>query len=124
VYWIVVPVGRSGVGFLGDAGKFVPDGKARVAALQNAKALVARILFARGEKRLRLIGFALASPKVRAKNGVVDHVIYDRKSRLFHFDLTAKPAASRRVTLVLSANIKLARTWRANERDGGDDQVR
>jgi hypothetical protein len=111
MYWVVVPVGRSGVGFLGDAGKFVPDGKARVAALRNAKTLFARILFARGEKRLRLSGFALAPPKVRAKNGVIDNVVYDRQSRLFHFDLTVNPGASRCVTLVLSANTKRARIW-------------
>jgi hypothetical protein len=106
VYWVVVPVGRSGVGFLGDTDKFVPNGKARVRTLRNGEALVTRILFARGEERLRLSGFALAPPKVRARHGVVDNVVYDRRSRLFHFDLIAKPRASRSVTLVLSANSK------------------
>jgi len=105
-YWVVVPVGPSGVGFLGDTDKFVPDGKARVATLRNAKALFARILFARGEERVRLSGFALAPPRVRAKNGVVDNVVYDRQSRLFHFDLIATAGASRSVTLALSADTK------------------
>jgi hypothetical protein len=105
-YWVVVPVGASGVGFLGDTDKFVPDGRARVVTLRNAKALFARILFARGEERVRLSGFTLATPRVRAKGGVIDNMVYDRQSRLFHFDLIAKPGASRFVTLVLSARNK------------------
>ena len=111
VYWVVVPVGRSGVGFLGDTDKFVPNGKARVAMLRDAEALFARILFARGEERLHLSGFALAPPRLRARNGVIDNLIYDRQSRVFHFDLITKPGASRCVTLVLSANTKPARSW-------------
>ena len=51
-YWIVVPVGASGVGFLGEEGKFVPVGKKRVAGLQDSGTLRARIIFAEGENRL------------------------------------------------------------------------
>jgi hypothetical protein len=110
-YWIVVPVGPSGVGFLGDTNKFVSNGKARVAILRNAEELFARILFAKGEKRVRLTGFALAPPRVRARNGAIDNVVYDRQSRLFHFDLIAKPSAPRPVTLVLSTDAKRGRSW-------------
>src|SRR5258706_8616956 len=53
-YWIVVTVGASGVGFLGEDGKFVPNGKQRVASLRDTGTLTARILFVHGEKRLRL----------------------------------------------------------------------
>jgi hypothetical protein len=110
-YWVVVPVGRSGVGFLGDTNKFVSNGKARVATLRDAEELLAGILFAKGEERVRLSGFAVAPPRVRARNGVIDNVVYDRQSRLFHFDLIAKPGAPRRVTLVLSADAKRRRSW-------------
>jgi hypothetical protein len=108
-YWVVVPVGPSGVGFLGDTDKFVSNGKARVATLRNAEALFARILFAKGEERVRLSGFALAPPRVLARNGVINNVVYDRQSRLFHFDVIAKPGAPRTVTLVLSAGTKRGR---------------
>jgi len=108
-YWIVIPVGASGVGFLGDIGKFIPDGRARVASLRNANVLVARILFAKGEKHLRLSGFALEPPKVRARRGIIDNVVYDPDSRLFHFDLTARSGSLRPVTLVLSASAKPGR---------------
>jgi hypothetical protein len=121
-YWVVVPVGRSGVGFLGDTDKFVSNGKARVAALRDAKALSARILFASGEERLRLGGFALTPPRLRARNGVIENLVYDRQTRLFHFDLIAKPGVSRRVTLVLTADTEPGR--RANVRDSGDNHVR
>jgi len=110
-YWIVVPVGPSGVGFLGDTNKFVSNGKARVAILRNAEELFARILFSKGEERVRLNGFALAPPRVRARNGIVDNVVYDPQSRLFHFDLIAKPSAPGRVTLVLSTDAKRGRSW-------------
>jgi hypothetical protein len=110
-YWIVVPVGPSGVGFLGDADKFVPNGKARVASLRNADVLSARISFAKNEERLRLRGFALAPPNVHARNGVIDNLVYDRKSQLFHFDLVAKPGALRHVTLIMSATTKHGRSW-------------
>lgn len=111
-YWIVIPIGASGVGFLGDTSKFVPDGKARVASLRNAGVLTARILFTRGEKSLRLSGFALEPPKVWARHGIVDNVVYDPDSRLFHFDLTARSRSMRAVTLVLSARSK---PWRRDE---------
>jgi hypothetical protein len=109
-YWVVVPVGRSGVGFLGDTDKFVSNGKARVATLRDAKALSARILFTSGEKRLRLSGFALTPPRLRARNGMIDNLVYDQQTRLFHFDLIAKSGVSRRVTLVLTADTKLGRS--------------
>ena len=45
-YWIVVPVGPSGVGFLGDAGKFVSNGRTRIAHLHDTGTLSARVVFA------------------------------------------------------------------------------
>ena len=93
-YWITVPVGASGVGFLGEDGKFVPNGKKRVAGLRDKGTLRARIVFAPGEKRLRFKGFALARPQLHARRGAVENVAYDLHSHLFHFDLAAKQGAS------------------------------
>ena len=44
---IVVPVGPSGVGFLGDAGKFVSNGRTRIAHLHDTGTLSARVVFCR-----------------------------------------------------------------------------
>jgi hypothetical protein len=98
-YWIVVPVGRSGVGFLGDADKFVSNGRGRVVRIRDAGALTAQVAFSAGENRLRLHGFSLARPEVRAVRGRTENLTYDAQSRLFHFDLVAQPGTSPVVTL-------------------------
>lgn len=111
-YWIFVPAGASGIGFLGDTDQFVPDGKARVAGLQSAGKIFARIRFAQSEQRLNLRGFALARPSIRAKRGVIRNLVYDPRSRLFHFDLIAKPGTSPR--LALKGSIKAKPSGRTN----------
>jgi hypothetical protein len=98
-YWIVVPVGRSGVGFLGDADKFVSNGRSRVVRIRDSGALTARIAFSADESRLRLYGFSLARPDVRATEGTIESLAYDPQSRLFHFNLVAQPGTSPVVTL-------------------------
>jgi hypothetical protein len=91
-YWIIVPVGASGVGFLGEEGK-LPNGKQRVVSLRDSGTLTARIVFAQGEKRLLIGGFALARPQLQVRRGAIENLAYDPHSRLFHFDLAAKPGA-------------------------------
>jgi hypothetical protein len=98
-YWIVVPVGPSGVGFLGDSGKFVSNGRNRVARILDIGALTARVVFSAGESRLRFYGFSLARPKVRAAGAIIAELAYDSQTRLFHFDLVARPGTSPVVTL-------------------------
>jgi hypothetical protein len=103
-YWIVVPVGASGVGFLGDEEKFVSNGRNRVAGIVDTGVLTARLIFAQGESRLRLYGFSLAPPEVRAARATIEKLAYDPQTRLFHFDLVAKPGTSPVVTLRASAS--------------------
>jgi hypothetical protein len=98
-YWIVVPVGRSGVGFLGDTGKFVSNGRNRVDRLRDTGVLTARIVFSVGESRLRLHGFSRVRPEIRAARARVENLIYDSRTGLFQFDLLAKPGTSLEVTL-------------------------
>ena len=105
-YWIVVPVGASGVGFLGDEEKFVSNGRNRVARILDSGALTARVIFAKGESRLRFHGFSLARPEVRAARATVENFAYDSQTRHFHFDLVAKPSTSPVVTLRASVDPK------------------
>jgi hypothetical protein len=98
-YWIVVPVGPSGVGFLGDAGKFVSNGRNRVERMRDIGVLIARIVFSAGEGRLRLQGFSRARPEIRATRARVENLIYDSRTGLFQFDLLAKPGTSPVVAL-------------------------
>src|SRR6266511_1005389 len=73
-YWIVAPVGASGVAFLGDADKFVSNGRKRVARLRDTGTLTVQLIFAEGEDRLRLHGFSLAPPIVRAISATVENL--------------------------------------------------
>ena len=98
-YWIVVPVGASGVGFLGDAGKFVSNGRNRVAHIMDTGTLAARVVFSAGERRLHLYGFSLVRPAIQVRRAAVENLAYDSRTQLFHFDLVAKPGTSPVVTL-------------------------
>lgn len=98
-YWIIVPVGASGVGFLGDAGKFVSNGRNRVAHIMDTGTLAARVVFSAGERRLHLYGFSLVRPAIQVRRAAVENLAYDSRTQLFHFDLVAKPGTSSVVTL-------------------------
>jgi hypothetical protein len=50
-YWIVAPVGPSGIAFLGDAGKLVAHGDKRVENLSDDGSVHATVAFAAGEGR-------------------------------------------------------------------------
>ena len=62
-YWIVVPVGPSGVGFRPQR-KFY---QCRIALHAFYTVLSRTVVFSAGENRLRFYGFSLAQPKVRAQ---------------------------------------------------------
>lgn len=88
-YYLAVPIGPSGVAFLGDSGKIASLGKKRIASLTDDGTLVARVVFAPGEKSVVLRGFAPEKPIVSASRGQVGRLSYDQKTGLFHFEATA-----------------------------------
>jgi hypothetical protein len=98
-YWIIVPVGRSGVGFLGDAGKFVSNGRNRIAHIIDTGTLTARVVFSAGERRLHLYGFSRVQPAIQTMGAVVENLAYDSHTQLFQLDLVAKPGTSPVITL-------------------------
>jgi hypothetical protein len=101
-YWIIVPVGASGVGFLGDASKFVSNGKNRVARIVDTGTLRARIVFSAGEARMHLYGFSRVRPVIHATRAAVENLVYDSHTQLFQFDLVATPSTT--PTVILRAN--------------------
>jgi hypothetical protein len=103
-YWIVVPVGPSGVGFLGDADKLVSNGRKRIAQIADSGTLTARIVLSAGESRLRLHGFSLTRPEVRAVGATIENLTYDSQMQHFHLDLVARPGSSPVVTFKASKN--------------------
>jgi len=70
-YYVVVPIGPSGIGFLGDAGKFVPSGKKRIAKLSDDGAVHLTVSFAPGEKEVVLQFYSPGAPTAIATAGTV-----------------------------------------------------
>jgi hypothetical protein len=98
-FYIVAPVGRSGIAFLGDEGKYVSTGKQRVAALADDGALKATITFAEGETTVTVHGYALSKPRIDAAAGSASLLSYDPQTHLFRIELT--PGADRTAALTL-----------------------
>jgi hypothetical protein len=92
-YYEVVPVGKSGIAFFGDDGKFVSNGKQRISNLaESGRKLTATIAFASGEKSVRLFGYAKEMPEVAALSGTIKGVEFDKKSGRFGVEVAPAPA--------------------------------
>ncbi|MGH7952184.1 MAG: hypothetical protein ACREFE_09730 [Limisphaerales bacterium] len=87
-YYEVTPVGKSGLAFFGDEGKFVSNGRQRIAALDDAPGkLTVTVIFAAGEKSVRLFGYAKKIPTATAQIGSVGTLAFDAKTRRFSVEL-------------------------------------
>ena len=70
-YYLVAPVGPSGIAFLGDLGKFVSCGKKRIEQLSDDGSLRVSVRFAAGETFVALHLYSVTQPKVVAQSGTV-----------------------------------------------------
>lgn len=84
-YYIVVPIGPSGIAFLGDSGKFVSLGQKRIPQLSDNGQIQTTISFANGETSLRMHGYSPARPVVQALRGRVSYFVYNSSTHLFSF---------------------------------------
>jgi len=92
-FYIVAPVGRSGIAFLGDKNKFVGTGKQRIESLQDqAGRLTVGVVLAENEKSVVLHGYAATAPKVTVNSGSDDAVQYDPATH--HFTVEVQPDAA------------------------------
>lgn len=99
-YYIVAPVGPSGIAFLGDAGKFVALGKKRITHLTDTGSVRASITFASGETSVTLRGYAPSQPYVTASDGTVGTVTYNSATGLFSYPVS--PGADRAASVTMS----------------------
>ncbi len=91
-YFVVAAVSRAGIALLGDEGKFVPDGRKRIAALDDEPdRLIATVTFAPQEKSVRLFGYATRRPKITAQAGSVGDVAFDKWSGRFEVQVFPGP---------------------------------
>jgi hypothetical protein len=77
-YWIMTPVGESGMSLIGDTNLFVTRGRNRIAAVSDQqKQINTTVLLAAGEQTITLSVYAPAKPDVQVKNGTCQSVTYD-----------------------------------------------
>ena len=88
-YWIIAPVGPSGIAFLGDAGKFVSHGDKRIAHLDDDGQIHTTVAFAAGEGPVTLHGHAARQPTVTATTRSVGTVGYTAATGIFTVSVTA-----------------------------------
>jgi hypothetical protein len=93
VFYVVAPVGKSGIAFLGDREKFVGTGKQRISSLQDSPGkLTAKIVFAENENAVTLHGYAEIAPTVSVEAGQAGAVQFDAATK--HFSVEVKPDAN------------------------------
>jgi hypothetical protein len=98
-YYIVVPIGPSGIAFLGDGGKFVSLGAKRISRLSDQGTVQATVTFARAERTVTLFGYAPTRPQISATSGRVGPLFYNPTSHLFRVSVAAGPGESALITL-------------------------
>ena len=83
-FYVVAPVGKSGIAFLGDKDKFVGTGRQRIESLHDeAGKLTVGVVLAANEKSVVLHGYAPSAPKATVLAGEDDDVQYDPVTRHF-----------------------------------------
>jgi hypothetical protein len=94
-YFILAQPGPGGIAFFGDVGKFVSNGKQRIASLhQDAGKLTAEVLFAPGDGVVTLHG-CCASPVRASVEGTALPISYEPASGHFSVNVDPKSAIPR-----------------------------
>jgi hypothetical protein len=89
-YFVLVPIGRSGIAVLGDTSKFVSLGKKRIAISDDGEVDL-KLSFAPGEAAVTISLDSAARPIVSAVSGAVESLAFDAGPDLWR--LTVAPAA-------------------------------
>ena len=110
-FYVIAPVGRSGIALLGDKGKFVGTGKQRIASLRDeAGRLTIGIVLAENERSAVLHGFSALEPRATVISGAAGLLHYDPTTRYFSVDIQpdmsalvdkSAPDPVRRLTVLL-----------------------
>jgi hypothetical protein len=93
-YYVVAPVGKSGIAFLGDESKFVGTGKQRIASVQDQPGkLSVEVVLAENEESVVLHGYSATAPKATITAGVDDPLQYDSATGHFSIEVKADSAS-------------------------------
>ncbi len=97
--YLIAPVGRSGIAFLGDSGKIVGTGRQRIPSVQDAPGgLTATVAFAPGENSVTLHGYAASAPTASVTGGTARPVSYDAASG--YFTVAVSPASDAKTQMM------------------------
>jgi hypothetical protein len=100
-YFLVVPVGASGIGFLGDAGKFVSLGSQRISSMADNGTLKATVEFATGDGPVTLHGYSPKAVTATAAGGSITSNAYSTATQ--RFSLVLAPASAGTASITISA---------------------
>jgi hypothetical protein len=92
-YFEVAPIRANGLVFFGDQGKYVSNGRQRIAAISSVPGGIAvTVIFAKGENAVTVFGFAPRAPKLRTRRDKAGEIAYD--SGAGRFSVQISPSVS------------------------------
>ena len=104
-FYIVTPIGPSGIAVIGDLGKFASMGSKRIATLiDNGATVDVTMAFAPGEAPVTLSGYAQSEPTVSASNGSAALIAYNPATGQFQVSVTAGSQNAANIALELSGS--------------------
>ena len=88
--YVAAPVGRSGIAFLGDAGKIIGTGRQRISSVEDKPGrLSATLVLSQAERTVTLQGYAASAPSVTVQNGSAQPVFYNAAAHRFTVQIFA-----------------------------------
>jgi hypothetical protein len=103
-YFIVSPVGPSGLAFIGDANKFITAGKKRISTLTDSGSLQVTVTFAASESNVTLLGYSSSyAPQITANHGTAGPVYIDG-GRQFTVSVSPDGSGTAAITLNIVSN--------------------
>jgi hypothetical protein len=100
-YYVVAPIGSSGIAFLGDSGEFASLGRKRISSLSDDGTVHATVELAAGENAVTLFGYAPTAPVASVQGGSADPVAYDTTTQQYTVTVRTNATPSQ-VTVDLS----------------------
>jgi hypothetical protein len=107
-YFVVAPIGPSGISLLGDANKFVMRGKKRISSFSDNGLLRATIAFAAGETNITLCGYAPSNPHVLTPAGSTNNLAYNPTTHFFMLNVSPDNSGTASVALSLAPRPSLS----------------
>ncbi len=90
--YVAAPVGRSGIAFLGDAGKIVGTGRQRVSSVRDEPGgLTVNLTLSPTEQAVTLQGYAVSAPSVAVQDGSAQPVSYNAAAHRFTVQISPAP---------------------------------